>query len=302
MALVRHAHSIALFFSSVGLFVSPAACSRPDADEGSLEPPDGFSRYPAGEVTEQLSPNNAENPWLAGFGGASPSEDEAPNEKSNEGSAPGVPAKASGGSGADDPELGPPVEPDGQEMGDETAESEPLLGRRLERYLEGEGSDKLLGLWGEAGTSPVECRIEIYSNGGVAPWRTIHLPNEFPEDGSLTFCSIPADHPECTESLSGSLYNGNDALVLSCGEVIMDSFGRVGEDPGEAWTSEDQSLRSEGQDLARCGQMARVDPFAPFNLDDEWTRIENDEGPEEARQRCALSEAPNQGGAGAYSL
>lgn len=190
----------------------------------------------------------------------------------------------------------------GSGSGGDSEQPLPLLERRLDRYMEGEGSDKLLGFWGEAGVSPVECRIEIYSNGGVEPWRTIILPSEFPADGLLTLCSVPENHPECTANMSGSLYNGNDALVVRCGDVVLDSFGRVGEDPGVAWSSEDGALRSEGQDLLRCGVAPRTDPFAPFSIVDEWVRAENGENPEEARLRCALFEVPVAGGAGAPAL
>lgn len=82
----------------------------------------------------------------------------------------------------------------------------------------------------------------------------------------------------------------------------MDSFGRIGEDPGVAWTGADETLRSEGQDLLRCGETPRTDPFAAFFLADDWVLIENGESLEAARQKCALFEAPVEGGAGAFAL
>lgn len=298
----RHAGSLTLALASLGLFVGHAGCDRPDPDDGSLLPPDGFSRYPAAEPIVELTPETQENPWIVGFGGAGPSRNSQSADEINEGKLSGGSTGTAGVLEANEPDE-PLAEEPTEEVSMGGPESpKPLLERRLVRYLEGEGSDKLLGFWGEPGASPVECRVEIYSNGGTSPWRTINLPNEFPQGGSLTVCSLPDDHPECTASLSGSLYNGNDALVVSCGQVVMDSFGRVGEDPGVAWTSEDEALRSEGQDLVRCGQTRRLDPYGAFALEDEWTRVQNGESPEDARSRCASLEAPGEGGAGAFPL
>jgi hypothetical protein len=292
-----------------GLFAGPVACGRSEAEQERLPTPGAFSRFPAADLPTgtDSAPEVAENPWLSGFGGASvpefAPEGEIPLEGVGANHSQAIPVDSAG-------DLLPPEETSGERGSGgsdstsvvEVGEPELLLERRLERYLEGEGSDKLLGITGQAGVSPVACRIEIYSNGGTSPWRTIPLPDEFPPNGTLTLCSIPESHPECTVTMSGSLYNGNDALVLWCDEVVMDAFGRVGEDPGTAWTSADETLRSEGQDLVRCAGGNRSDPFSPFELGEEWIRNENGESPEEARQRCSLFEAPGEGGAAAFTL
>lgn len=290
------------------------ACGQHPAETTQEPPEDGFSRYPETNPAQEQAPDVGPNPWVSGLPG-DPSEGGALDGQSGgDGNSPGT-------SGADaEPNIDPDLDSDGSPQGtvsvapgnagqdgrdseiDEDQQVEPaLLQRRFVRYLEGEGTDKLLGLFGESGISPVECRVEIYSNGGTEPWRSIPLPHEFPHDGNLTLCSLPEKHPECTASISGSLYNGNDALVLVCGDKLMDSIGRVGEDPGVAWTSADKTLRTEGQDLARCGDEPRRDPFAPFDLFGAWVRVENGESPEEARLKCEQLGAP-EGGAGAPAL
>lgn len=297
---------------SIGLALSPAACGRPETVDEPAPLADGVSRYPVTDPAQVVAPETGSNPWISGFDEGTASGGRPSAEGSSGGSSPASndsdpgsdPEKnpladaSDGGAG----EISDPDEPDPEVDLDQPVEPDPILVRRLVRYLEGEGSDKLLGFFGEAGVSPVECRVEIYSNGGTSPWRSIPLPNEFPEGGSLTLCSLPESHPECTANLSGSLYNGNDALVLVCGDIVMDVFGRVGEDPGEAWTNEDETLSTEGQDLVRCGDDTRLDPFSPFELVGHWVRVENGESPEEARMKCGQFGAPPEGGAGAFAL
>lgn len=305
----RQLYILALLVS-LSFFAGSAACNPPAPNEDTPPPEDGFSRFPAVEPGLETTPEVGQNPWIVGFGGANPTEggptgDQFGQEHASGNAAGGADSGADGATGGartNEIEGGSVEVPVGSGAAGDPEGALPLIERRLVRYLEGDGSDKLLGLWGEAGISPVECRIEIYSNGGVTPWRTIPLPNEFPEGGFLTLCSIPENHPECTVSMSGSLYNGNDALLLMCGEVVMDSFGRVGEDPGAAWTSNDETLSSEGQDLLRCGETPRTDPFAAFFLADDWVLIQNGESLEEARLKCAPFEAPIDGGAGAFAL
>jgi hypothetical protein len=58
--------------------------------------------------------------------------------------------------------------------------------------------------------------------------------------------------------------------VLRCGEVIVDSFGRVGEDPGNAWGGEVST--KDAQLVRKCsvavGNAAPEDEFSP---EIEWT-------------------------------
>ncbi len=293
----------------ISLFVSwilayQAGCDSTPADP-ELPPLGGdVARFPDSAEDSEISPQAADNPWIDGFGGAAAPGIGAPDSPDDVTAPPLVPtalAPDSGGGDAkpDVPDDSMSAEPGSDPVGDPTDDPPHPLARRFTRYLEGEGSDKLLGIWGEHGTSPVPCEVQIYSNGGTMPWRSVPLPDAFPETGEVVLCSLPELHPECSEPMSGSLYNGNDALVLQCGDSIHDAFGRVGEDPGSAWVSVDELIRSEGQHLVRCGDDARQDPLAPFAIEEEWLAVQNGESPEAALLRCAATGAFGLGGAGA---
>lgn len=287
--------------------LGPAGCD-PAPTESELPPLVGeISRFPVPIADSSPAESEGANPWVHGFGGAGPLQESQNDELAPRGSTSGEEP-----TGAEKPPktdaMQPSEAPIEDSVDDLVEDEEPLteaqqpLVRRFVRYLEGEGSDKLLGIWGESGTSPWPCAIQIYSNGGTSPWRSVPLPETFPETGDLVLCSLPEAHPECEHPLSGSLYNGNDALVIDCGGNIVDSFGRVGEDPGAAWTSSDGEVRSEGQDLVRCGQGFRADPLSSFAIGEDWISVQDGESPEVARHRCESSGAFGMGGAGGQSL
>lgn len=209
---------------------------------------------------------------------------------------------AGGAGGAFGGELPGPLDEGDQETagpgaGGSPPVSLPLLERRFDLYLEGEGSDKRLDIWGEPGTSPTPCRVEVFTNGAFQPRRSILLVDVFPEDGFVRLCSDAAWVEGCTEEMSGSLFNGNDALVLSCGNQVMDSLGTVGEDPGRAW-SED-GVSTENQTLLRCTDRVDRDPSDETVLTSNWVTWSPDETEEEARIACETA-PPSMGGATGY--
>ncbi|HXK16476.1 MAG TPA: hypothetical protein VNG33_01630, partial [Polyangiaceae bacterium] len=63
-------------------------------------------------------------------------------------------------------------------------------------------------------------------------------------------------------------FNGDDALALSCGAVLLDVIGQIGVDPGDAWgagATADHTLRR------RCSVSTGLrDGSQPFDPDPEW--------------------------------
>ena len=77
--------------------------------------------------------------------------------------------------------------------------------------------------------------------------------------------------------LSGSLsHNGDDAYVLYKGDTIVDSFGRVGEDPGSEWGSGLNSTKDNT--LVRLSSVTTGDIVVndAFDPADEWVGYETD--------------------------
>ncbi len=265
--------------------VAPSDERSPSLDESDVWP-----------APSQEMPSRSEetlNPWLSewpSMGGTDPGGSEAvsPKEKAGE---------AEGGVGSST--SGVPAKSDDPNAEEGSAEPVPPVAR-FERYKEGSGADKRLHL-SQSGSVPAEdCQLEIYSNGGEKVWRTLLLPSPWESGVELVVCTSSESHESCNVALSGSGYNGNDALVLRCSELVIDRFGRVGEDPGVAWSDPvSPETTSKDAELLRCGEPAEASADAPsdlFLIGDDWVRLRKDEPMEEALQRCPVSE--NLGGAG----
>ncbi len=111
----------------------------------------------------------------------------------------------------------------------------------ISEYVEGSLNNKALEIFnGTADEIELsDYQILRYTNGATSP-TIIPLDAHIMVPGSVyVIANAFADVQllALAQQTSADLnFNGNDALVLSRGSLIVDSFGRVGEDPGVAWT------------------------------------------------------------------
>jgi len=125
----------------------------------------------------------------------------------------------------------------------------------ISEYIEGRGFDNAIELY-----NPTDAPINLegysmvrYSNGATTydGAKKIELSGTIPAKGTYVLINNPVTEEDIDAKLkvkadytSTSAYetnntmwfNGNDAMVLFKGTTIIDIFGKVGEDPGVAWT------------------------------------------------------------------
>ncbi len=257
--------NLILWTTSAGLSLSLCAggCA-PDFGSPSgysSKAPEGEHLWPALEASEQsLRSDSGENPWLVGFGADPASAVIDPStglvaEMSPKTSSPG---SETDGESSDPFGVGP----------------EPTPAALLVAYKEGRGSDKRLTVE-NTGQVEVSCLIEVYSNGGTSPWRSLVVPPLNP-GARLSLCTdseAALDTGRCEGQMTGAPFNGNDALVLVCSGVVTDSFGQVGTDPGKSWGTA-EGVSSTDQALIRCQGAAPSDPALPFDPATDWRRTE----------------------------
>ena len=111
----------------------------------------------------------------------------------------------------------------------------------ISEYVEGSGNNKALEIFN--GTEDVinlsGYTIERYSNGATEAVSIVLNAVDLQPGDAHVIVNPSADatllaHADQTDADIN--FNGNDALVLAFGgSAIIDSFGRVGEDPGSYW-------------------------------------------------------------------
>jgi predicted extracellular nuclease len=152
----------------------------------------------------------------------------------------------------------------------------------ITEYLEGSGNNKAIEIFN--GTEDFidlgSYTLDRYSNGSTTPvviaLTAVGLP---PGD---TWVIV---HPLAEAALLGLAdqtdsnlnFNGDDALVLTyAGDTVVDSFGRVGEDPGDYWSCVDGT--TQNHTLRRLSSVCTGDLIVDDEFDpcSEWSFFASD--------------------------
>lgn len=127
-------------------------------------------------------------------------------------------------------------------------------GLYISEYVEGTGNNKAIELF-NPGAEAIDLsgyRVAVYANGQTTA-NSYTLSGELAPGETFLFGSSRASFAEQLDASTGAgLWNGDDAVVLYRGEEVVDSLGRVGEQPaGGAWgtgeaSTKDSTLRRTG--------------------------------------------------------
>ncbi len=286
------------WIGSFALLLS-AACGQSTSDQ--LLPPssESPSDEPSSDQTLWPKPSTPEatggsgpNPWLE------PNSDQASEAgKGSPGGSGGAGTDSAGsnsaaGAGSNDSHAS------GGQTGEQLPSDPPAaLELMLVRYEESTTSQKRLEIYnlGRAVEPTDSCAVRVYSNGNTKPYRT-HALETLPAGEGIRLCTTQTTQdPLCALSLGSSSFNGNDAIVVSCGDEIQDSLGRVGEDPGKGWA--DGASRTWDASLVRCGREQDTDPTDEVLLSGSWAALEFDAPAAEVARACS---ALGLGGAHGY--
>jgi hypothetical protein len=151
----------------------------------------------------------------------------------------------------------------------------------LSEYIEGSSSNKALEIYnsgpGEVDLSTVA--IRVYANGSPTATASLGLTGTLSAAATFVVAHPSASAPLLAAAqLTSSVlnFNGDDAIGLLAGGVLVDSFGQAGVDPGDAWLSEatatrDQTLRR--MEWVVLGDLDFTDPFVPTA---EWSSFPMD--------------------------
>lgn len=140
-------------------------------------------------------------------------------------------------------------------------------------YVEGSSFNKALEIANIGGLEAdlSVCVLRRYSNGTTTP--AIHTLTGMLAPGDvLVVCEgrLEGAATLCDVTTSFISHNGDDAYDLECEGMIVDTFGRIGEDPGSAWTGGGLSTLDHVL-TRRCSVTAGdVDGSDAFDPSVEW--------------------------------
>jgi predicted extracellular nuclease len=143
----------------------------------------------------------------------------------------------------------------------------------ISEYVEGSGNNKALELYNptEQAISLSGYAIKVYFNGGTSATTTINLQGTVAPNSTFVYASssAAAELVALANQTSGqSLWNGDDAITLTKDNVVIDSFGQIGYDPGSAWGS--GATATIDRTLRRQAVTYDANPFDVFEPANEW--------------------------------
>ncbi|MFI7428381.1 lamin tail domain-containing protein [Micromonospora sp. NPDC049836] len=152
----------------------------------------------------------------------------------------------------------------------------------ISEYVEGSSNNKAVELYNGTG-APVDLaaggyQLQFFFNGAqtstnVALSGTVAAGDVFVFAASA---AAPAILAEADQTYGGSLYNGDDAVVLRKGGTVLDAIGQVGVDPGTEWGT---GLTSTADNtLRRLPSITSgdTDPLDAFDPAAQWAGFATD--------------------------
>ncbi|WP_117161083.1 5'-nucleotidase C-terminal domain-containing protein [Paraliobacillus sp. X-1268] len=152
----------------------------------------------------------------------------------------------------------------------------------ISEYIEGSSYNKAIELYNGTGSTIdlSNYSLEVYSNGKEEVGSRLDLEGNLPNGEVLVIAHTSASEEikNVADVLNGGVtnFNGDDAIVLKQTDSIIDSIGRVGEDPGSSWESEGVSTLDETlvrKESVVSGDTDVTDDYAPST---EWNSFEKD--------------------------
>ncbi len=149
----------------------------------------------------------------------------------------------------------------------------------ISEYVEGSGNNKALELYnpGEQAVDLSNYRVRVFYNGSTSS-TNINLSGSLAAKQTFVIVNGQAvvGLRDLANLITGSAsWNGDDAIVLEKNGAVVDSFGRVGEDPGAAWSN--NNVRTVDQSLRRVGIVYDTNISDAFDPSVQWLQFPQDD-------------------------
>ena len=154
----------------------------------------------------------------------------------------------------------------------------------ITEYIEGSSNNKAVEISNVGGTAidlyANAYKLILFSNGKTEPGNTEILAGTLEPGKSLVFHNAgSADEFKVGNASTVTYFNGDDALVLTKDNMVIDRFGKLGEDPGSAWTDPNNAdFSTANKTLRRKASVTTgdTDASAAFPSGDQWVVFDTD--------------------------
>lgn len=147
-------------------------------------------------------------------------------------------------------------------------------------YIEGSSNNKAIAIFNGTGQDVdlLSYSVKLYANGSSAPGNTEKLSGILSHGEVFILVNGSANAEILALGIKSAVanFNGDDALELCKGSIVIDSFGQAGYDPGTEWSS--NGVSTVDMSLVRkpniiTGRTASTSVFDPSI---EWTALSKD--------------------------
>ncbi|MCL1078742.1 hypothetical protein D5R81_12365 [Parashewanella spongiae] len=148
----------------------------------------------------------------------------------------------------------------------------------ITEYVEGGASNKAIEI-SNVGGSAIDLdanvyKLNLYFNGKTEAGKTETLSGTLDAGKSIVFHNADAgDDFKVGTASQITWFNGDDTLVLTKDDAVIDRFGKLGEDPGSEWKdSSNADFSSKDKTLRRKVSVTSgdTDAAADFPTGDQW--------------------------------
>jgi endonuclease I len=156
----------------------------------------------------------------------------------------------------------------------------------ITEYVEGGGNNKAIEI-SNLGTTDVDLaadgyKLDLYSNGKTETTNGILLQGLLIPGSSIVVYNDAAadefkfDAPQGLPDASATYFNGDDAILLSNADGVVDSFGQLGTDPGSNWGEGD--FATKDHTLRRLASITEGDTTSDdaFDPATQWATFAKD--------------------------
>lgn len=155
----------------------------------------------------------------------------------------------------------------------------------ITEYVEGSSNNKAIELT-NVGNAPADldalgAAVSVYFNGNTSAGAVVNLSGVIAPGEQFVLADNNATGAVLAvadQITSSSLWNGDDAIVLTVNGDVADSLGQVGTDPGSYWGTT-STVKTQNQTLRRDASVTAgdTDPSDAFDPADEWIEFAQDD-------------------------